>query len=184
MSVAVDWLGIKAEYVSTSITMQKLSEKHGVSVSAIKRRSTAENWTANRTTTEPEVYRKTVRKVIEKTATNEANRIVKLLAIGDKLAERLDLAVEQLDRMTVKNRRKTRVIEYGDLDARGKPTREVIDEVEEINVVDATIDRQGLQQLSMTLKNLRDVLQPDKADAPGGNSVAVVFEGELKEAAE
>lgn len=95
--MAADWMAIKTEYVTTRASMQKLAEKYGVSVSAIKRRSAAEKWAANRTRTEPKVYQKTVQKVIEKTANQEADRITRLLAVSDKLLRRVEQAADAME---------------------------------------------------------------------------------------
>lgn len=179
-----DWVAIKSEYVTTRASMRALAEKYGVPVDTIKKKAAADKWTEERTKLAPKVHQKIVQEVVRKTAAEEANRIVRLLDIGDKLAERLDLAADQLDRMTLRHKRKSKEVVYGDPDAKGKPTREIINEIEHVSVVEAPIDRQGLQQLSTTLKNLHAVMLPEKGDQGGAGSLSVNFEGAMKEAAE
>lgn len=158
MAVAVDWLKIKNEYICGGGSYRKLAEKYGVSVSAIKRRAAAGKWTANRARTEPQVHQKTVQKVIERTANQEADRIVRMLAVSDKLLDKLNQAVDELDRQTAKRVVKTKEIRYGDEDAKGKPVREVICENTEIVDIDGLpIDRLGLRQLAAALKDLQAV---------------------------
>lgn len=102
-----DWMAIKTEYVTTRTSMRALAEKFGVSVDAIKRKAAAEKWTEERTKLTPKIHQKTVQAVVRKTVTQEANRIVSLLAIGEKLAHRVDQAAEKdidsrdLQRLTV-----------------------------------------------------------------------------------
>lgn len=178
-----DWLKIKAEYISGCGSMRELSEKHGVSVSAIKRRSAKENWTANRTETAPKIHQKTVRKVVERTSDKAADRIVRLLSIGDKLADCLDQAAGELDRQTAKRTVKTKEVEYGDPDAKGRPTREVVrEDVEIVEVGGLPLDRMGLRQLAATLKDLRDVAQTGRTDGDELGKIAELMARLDKEA--
>lgn len=178
-----DWLKIKAEYISGCGSMRELAEKHGVSVSAIKRRSAKESWTANRTETEPKVNQKTVQKVIEKTADRESDRIVRLLSIGDKLAGCLDRAAGELDHQTAKRTVKVREIEYGDADVKGCPTREVVrEDVELVDIGGLPINPLGLRQLAAALKDLRDVAQTGGTGEDDLSKIAALMAGLDKEA--
>ena len=113
-----------------------------------------------------------------------ADRMEKWFAIGDKLLDKLDLAADQLNRTLITHKRKTKTLEYDDPDARGKPAKEIILEEEIPEDVPTPIDRQGLQQLSVILKNLRDALGPERNEAAGENRSTVTFEGDAKEWAE
>ena len=159
-----DWIKIRADYVSGGVSYSELSERHGVPLGSIKRHAAQEGWAAKRTETEPNRYQKTVRKVIERKAEHEADRITRLLSIGDKLAAKLDEATGQLDQKIVTHKRKTKTMEYGDQPACRKALKETTVEEEILEVVDAPLDRQGLQQLTTALKNLNDVA---KAADPG-----------------
>ena len=48
-------------------------------------------------------------------------------------------------------------MEYKDNTAIGKPTKEVIDETEHINVAAGPIDRLGLSQVTNALKNIKEL---------------------------
>lgn len=156
--MAIDWLTIKTEYITTRISLRKLAEKHGASFSTLEKKARKEGWNQERKETGDKIAEKVRQKTVASVATAEADRIVRMLAIGDKLLTKLDEAAEQLGQQTVRNKRKTRTIEYGGDKARGKPTREVTCEVEEIAVALAPIDRLGLQQLTAALKNLHGVV--------------------------
>ena len=155
-----DWVSIKADYVSGGVSYRELAEKHGVPLGSIKRHAATEGWAANRTETEPKRYQKTVQKIIDRKSTREADRLSRLLSIGDKLAEKLEQATAELDRQLIRNKKKTRTITYGDEKAPGKPTKEIIDEDEILAVMPAPIDWLGVQQLSSALKNLHEVIKP------------------------
>ncbi|MEG0270562.1 MAG: hypothetical protein RR653_12235 [Clostridia bacterium] len=147
-----DWLKIKAEYISGCGSMRELAQKHGMSLSAIKRRSAAEGWTANRTETAPIVRQKTVQRIIEKTVEQEATRIARLLAIGDKLSGKLDRAVEELGSLCTDRQKTCRTT----TDEDGTPlsvevTREVAREGR------AVISAAGARAIASALKDLRDI---------------------------
>ena len=163
--MAIDWLMIKNEYITGCGSMRELAEKHGVSQSVLRHRAAAERWKDERTNTAQKQHKKIVQTVVQKTADRESDRIVRLLSIGDRLADCLDQAAGELDRQTVKRSVKTKEVEYGDPDAKGRPTREVVrEDVEIVDVGGLPIDRIGLRQLAATLKDLRDVAQTGRTD--------------------
>lgn len=155
---AVDWLKIKNEYINGGGSYRKLAEKYGVSFATLRRKAKDEDWVSLKNKQQYKVSTKLAQKTAEKIAEQEANRMVKLLRMADRLGAQLDRAIGELDRQMVKNKRKHREIEYKDPKAPGRPTKEVIKETEQIEVVSGSIDRAGLQQLSMALKNLKDTI--------------------------
>lgn len=162
--VAVDWLAIKTEYISTRISLRKLAEKYGVSFSTIGKKAMNEKWNDERIDTGNKMETKAKQKIVSAVATQEADRIVRILSAGDKLLSRLEEATDQLDRTLAKHKRKTRTIEYEDAGAKGKPTREVTVEEEVLEVAPAPIDRQGVRLLAGALKDLLDVAKIGNTD--------------------
>ena len=75
----------------------------------------------------------------------------RLLSISDKMIDKIERAVEELDLAQVTNKTKTKVIEYKNGKRPDKPTKEVIEEKEEILAVSSIVDRKGLQQIAMSL---------------------------------
>ena len=179
-----DWTSIRADYVSGGGSFRVLAEKYGVSIDTIKKRAASEKWSLERTKVAPKLHQKTVRKVVERVADEKADRITRLLSIGDTLAAKLEQAAAELDKTLAKHKRKTKTVEYGDEDARGKPTKEVIVEEEILEAVDAPIDRLGMQQLSAALKNLRDVALTGKTDQVAMDKVDKLLEEITHAAAE
>ena len=156
--MAAEWLKIKNEYINGSISYRKLAEKYGVSVDAVKKKAAAEHWKDMRTKAAPILHQKVQEKCIEKIATSEANRIVSLLSLSDKLSAQLDRAIGELDSRVVTNTTKVKTIVYGNSASPCKPTKETVIEKEDCEVVQTLIDRQGLQQLSAALKNIKDTV--------------------------
>jgi len=111
------------------------------------------------------------------------DRVARLLDLGDRLTERLQTAIGQLDRQLVKEKSKTHTVEYGNADAKGKPTAETVCERESMEAVgDMPIDCQGLNQLTGVLKNLYAVMRAER-DSMGPSGQTVEFEGATKDAA-
>lgn len=159
--MAANWLKIRNEYINGTLSYRKLAQKHGVSVSALEKKARAEKWAERRRRQrdkiEAKVMQKTEERISERIAENEASRIERILELSDLLMEQLETAVTQLDLATTKKKHKIRKVEYKELSAAGKPTKEVVDEKVTIEIVDSIIDRAGLQKLSQALKNLKEI---------------------------
>ena len=92
---------------------------------------------------------------------SEVDRVTRLLAISDTLLSKIEQAVNELDIAQVTNKRKIKVIEYNNPERADKPTKEVIDETEEILAVKSIVDRKGLQQIATALKAVWDISLED-----------------------
>ena len=107
--------------------------------------------------------------------------MVRILGMADKLSDQLDQAISELDRQLTKKKKKRRQVEYKDPKAPGKPTREIIEETEELEVAEGPIDRLGLQQLTMALKNLKEVIADAESAAPAPDGEDDPLTAALKE---
>lgn len=67
-----------------------------------------------------------------------------------------------------RNKKKTKTVEY-DYKC-NKPSKEVINEEEEIKSYIDIIDRKGLKELTSALKDLNDILDPKEDDEEEDNS--------------
>lgn len=170
--MAVDWLKIKNEYINGGGSYRKLAEKYGVNKDTIATRAKAEGWAKRRQTQTDKIQTATLQKTAEKIAEREANRTARLLTLADRLSDKLEQAIAELDSHAVVNKHKTRVIQYGDAKTPGKPTREIVDEREEMVVVQSLIDRRGLQQVAAALKNIKDTISVPNDD--GGEQVVII----------
>jgi hypothetical protein len=92
----MDWAALETEYITTSISLRALADKHGVGQSKLKKRSTTEKWADKRNQ-----YRtKSVQKTIEKASdlTSEARAILHEAALtwAKRLLEYTPEEVENL----------------------------------------------------------------------------------------
>lgn len=154
---AVSWIEIEHEYVTDisrkPCSLEDLAKKYSIPIQTIKDQSATGKWSDKRT----EYKLKTNQKLIEKSSDADADRIVRLLSIADKAAEKAEQALGELEQYVVRDKEKVKTVEYNDKTAIGKPTKEVINETEHINIESGPIDRLGLSQVTGALKNLKDI---------------------------
>lgn len=167
-----DWIKIKNEYINTNISYRKLAEKYNVSFSTLQVRGKKERWKNERDKQCDKVEAKIRQKTADVIVKKEIKQIDRKYELADRLLDKLERAIEELDLSLVTNKRKVRTIEYKDDKAIGKPTKEVIDETEEILKMSGIVDRAGIKQLASALKDIRDV-QSEKDDSVGGQVVIV-----------
>lgn len=148
-----DWQAIKTEYITTDTSYRKLAQKHGVSYQAICHRSQEEGWIAQR----EQHTNKTVSKAIDKISSKKADKMARIDDLADKLLEKLEQAITELDLQLYKHTDKTKVIEYNNAQRPDKPTKETIHEEEKLLEAKSIVDRQGLKQIASALKDIKEV---------------------------
>lgn len=82
-----DWMAIKTEYVTGTISQRKLAEKYGVPPSSLNRRAKAEQWDAERGMLRDKTGQKTVEKV--------SDAVSDTAAIKARLDQKLWCLIEQ-----------------------------------------------------------------------------------------
>ena len=151
------WVEIEHEYVTDisrkPCSLEDLARKYSIPIQTIKDQSAPGKWSDKRA----EYKLKTNQKLIEKSSDADADRIVRLLSIADKAAEKAEQALGELEQYVVRDKKKVKTVEYKDNTAIGKPTKEIIDETERINIASGPIDRLGLSQVTGALKNLKEI---------------------------
>ena len=101
------------------------------------------------------------------------SREERILSISDSLLDKIEKSIAELDRCIVKNKEKTKTVEY-DYDTK-KPINEVVEEKEDIKVIDGMIDKMGLKQLVSTLKDIKDIHMSITGDTPADDEEAGVI---------
>ena len=148
-----DWQAIKTEYITTNTSYRKLAQKHGVGYSVIGERARLEGWVVQR-----EQFRnKTITKAVDKMSSKKADKMARIDDLADKLLEKLEQAITELDLQLYKHTDKTKVIEYNNSLRPDKPTKETIHEEEKLLEAKSIVDRQGLKQIASALKDIKEV---------------------------
>ena len=148
-----DWKKIKTEYITTDTSYRKLAQKYGVGYQTICHRSQAEGWIAER-----EQHRdKTITKTLDRISEKQADKLSRIDGLADRLLEKLEQAITELDLQLYKHTEKTKVIEYNNDRRPDKPTKETTHEDEKLLEVKSIIDRQGLKQIASALRDIKEV---------------------------
>ena len=136
-----DWQAIKTEYITTDTSYRKLAQKYGVRYATLQARAKEEKWTELR-----DRHRtSTVSKSLTKISNKQASKLARIEGITDKLLNKLEKAVDELDLEIIK--RKTKVD-----DGLTETTTETMEAVE-----GGIVDRAGLRQLTAALKDLKEI---------------------------
>lgn len=137
----IDWEAIKTEYITTTLSYRQLGEKYGLSHQMIAVRGKSGGWVELRRQYKDKVTAKTV----EKLASKKAGQRARVADLADKLMDKLEQAIDELDLRTTAHRIKT-------VDG----NREEVVEFEEATE-GGVVSRVGLRQLTAALKDLKEV---------------------------
>lgn len=94
----IDWVQIKAEYISGTMSASKLAEKYEVSVYAIRKRSGKERWQELRKQNQSETANKIAEKINTEKVKKTVREIDRVVAVASKLITKLNRAVNELDK--------------------------------------------------------------------------------------
>lgn len=92
---APDWEKIKTEYVTGSLSYQKLADKHSVSVNTLKGRAKREKWGDARAASRRKVQKRKQAKIENKLADEAAEETLDVLGVAYRLLEVISDKIEQ-----------------------------------------------------------------------------------------
>lgn len=194
-----DWQKIKTEYITTDTSYRKLAEKYGVSHVQIGNVGKQEGWVQLR----KQHLDKTLAKSLDADSQKKVDRLTRIQDATDKLLDKIERAISELDIQLFKETHKEKVIEYNNEDRPDKPTKEIVHEAEKLIEATSIVDRQGLKQIASALRDIKEVQmlkseldrqeqearianlqkQAEKGDGDQGK-ITVVLEGALKDYAQ
>ena len=180
MAKNVDWIAIKNEYINTNISYRKLADKYHISFSTLEKTARKEEWSKQRKEQCDKIETKVRQKTADKIAEKKADALSRVATAAEALLGKIEEATEQLDRHLVKNKKKTRTIEYKNEMRPDKSTKEIIEETEKTEFVSGDIDRTGLKMVVGALKDLKDVLKDDMGK-PANNGILEELKEYLKD---
>lgn len=169
-----DWKQLEKEYILSNYkTVSSFLKDKGIANNGNTKKST-KGWKNKKVLKEEQKSTKTIEKVIEKEAEKEAEQIVDIKSIANDLALNIIKANIELNMHIARNKTKTKTVEY-DYEC-NKPSKETIEEKEEIKSYLDIIDRQGLKQLTSALKDLNDILTNKKEEKENTQSLADIIQ--------
>ena len=148
-----DWQAIKTEYLTTDTSYRKLAQKYGVNPTTIAKRAGKEGWQTER----QHQASKTLSKALAADSRKKADRLTRIQDATDRLLEKIEQAITELDIQLAKETHREKVIEYNNIERQDKPTKEIVHETEKLIEFTSIIDRQGLKQIAAALKDIKEV---------------------------
>ena len=150
--MAVDWVGIKTEYITTETGYRKLADKYGVSFRTLSQKAKDEEWVQERRKHRENIVKKAVRKV----ANQESDKMARFCTVSDKLLNRIERIIEES--------------ETGDITAKDiRSLTAAVKDLKEIQGVRSELDR---QEQEARIANLRRQAQAE--EKVSGASLEVV----------
>ena len=190
-----EWAKIKTEYITTEISYRKLADKYGMTYTRLQTRAFEEGWKEER-----EAYKgKLVEKSVDLICEEQAERIARAIRIGDKMLEKVEESLAEIDMIMCRTTTTKKTVERDDED---EGVCEKTVSSEDYSMKKVAIDRAGLKQLSAVLKDLREIgifrseldkkeqearinkLRKDAEEESKDNTITVVFEGDMEEYAD
>lgn len=167
--MAPDWIKIRTEYISTSISLRKIAEKYGIPFQTVRDRAAREHWTELRKKQQHKIGTKTAQKTADRIADGTADRVARLLGATDRLLERAEQALDELDRTAVKHKSVERIVTKQISPETGEPVEITqTDEDVQIETVAAPVDAKALQQIAASLKVIKDIYTSPDTDNDSG----------------
>ncbi len=153
----MDWNKIKVEYIAGGTSYRKLAEKYGVSPSTLRKVAAKEQWTELRNKARTKRDSKLVDAIGNKEAKKAVDKLARVSDLTDKLLDKLEQAIGELDIQLYKQVTKTKEIEYNNEKRPDKPTKETIHEEEKVIEVKTVIDRSGLKAIASSLRDIKEI---------------------------
>ena len=129
----------KFDYITGDLRLSDIARKHGIGYEKLRYRAHKENWDAER----------------ESVRADENGREERILCLSDKLLDKIERSIDEIDQCLIKTKERTKSVEYDD--EFRKPLSESVTEKENIEIVDGLVDKMGLKQLVSTLKDIKDI---------------------------
>ncbi len=107
----------------------------------------------------------------------------RILELNDRILDKVESALADIDRSVLKLKEKQRTIEY-DAELK-KPIFEEVTESEKVEIIDSVIDTSALKQLVATLKEVKDInaaLMANSEDALEKSENGVIMLSAIDEA--
>lgn len=130
----MDWNRVRREYVSGSKSLRTLADEYHCSQSTLRKKAANEKWTEQRNTYRAKVEQKFMDVSVER----EVKRVERLHCLADKLMDKLEKAIDELDEMCS--------VEQED------------GEYKVVRVSGVAVDRAGAKQIAASLKDVKDLL--------------------------
>ena len=167
-----DWKQLEKDYILGDYkSVSSFLKDKGIKQNGSSKKST-KGWKEKKVLKEDKKSTKVIEKVLEKESEKEANKIIQVKDVANDLLSKIVQANNELNMHIARNKKKTKTktVEYNyDM---CKPSKEIINEEEEIKSYIDIIDRKGLKELTSALKDINDILTNKNEEGNNRQSLA------------
>ena len=153
----MDWEKIKAEYIAGGTSYRKLAEKYEITLAVLRNVAEREEWVKLKAQAQHKINTKIVDSVSKKEAKKAVDKLKRVSDLTDKLLDKLEQAIEELDIQLYKDVVRVKEIEYNNKQRPDKPTKETIHEEEKVIEHKTIIDRSGLKAIASSLRDIKEI---------------------------
>lgn len=168
----IDWVQIKAEYISGTMSASKLAEKYGVSVYAIRKRSGKERWQELRKQNQSETANKIAEKINTEKVKKTVREIDRVVAVASKLITKLNRAVNELDKDEELIKKKVTVKAEKSEDEKTATAEEEYSY--DYAKRKTLVNTKRAAQISKSLLNVRDILADYTTEQDEENALGII----------
>lgn len=168
----IDWATVKAEYVSGTMSVAKLADRYGISVSSISKKCASEHWQELRKQNQSETANKIAKKINTEKVKKTVREIDRVVAVASKLITKLNRAVNELDKDEELIKKKVTV------KAEKSEDEKTVTTEAEYNYDYAKrktlVNTKRAAQISKSLLNVRDILADYTSEQDEENAIGII----------
>lgn len=171
-----DWASIRAEYLKSNISLKKLGEKHGVSLSAMQKKSAQGKWSEKRKQLRADKAEKVSERLHERDVKQTVKDIERVCRTAGKLIDKVNKAIAQIDKQVYVSQDRKIITTK---ETKNNDGSETLDQTVKRNMrvkrFETLIDTKKLADLSKTLLNAKAVLTGEDGSADDTENSGIIL---------
>lgn len=171
-----DWASIRAEYLKSNISLKKLGEKHGVSLSAMQKKSAQGKWSEKRKQLRADKAEKVSERLHERDVKQTVKDIERVCRTAGKLIDKVNKALAQIDKQVYVSQDRKIITTK---ETKNNDGSETLDQTVKRNMrvkrFETLIDTKKLADLSKTLLNIKAVLTGEDGSADDTENSGIIL---------
>lgn len=171
-----DWASIRAEYLKSNISLKKLGEKHGVSLSAMQKKSAQGKWSEKRKQLRADKAEKVSERLHERDVKQTVKDIERVCRTAGKLIDKVNKALAQIDKQVYVSQDRKIITTK---ETKNNDGSETLDQTVKRNMrvkrFETLADTKKLADLSKTLLNIKAVLTGEDSSADDTENSGIIL---------
>lgn len=171
-----DWASIRAEYLKSNISLKKLGEKRGVSLSAMQKRSAQGKWSEKRKQLRADKAEKVSERLHERDVKQTVKDIERVCRTAGKLIDKVNKALAQIDKQVYVSQDRKIITTK---ETKNNDGSETLDQTVKRNMrvkrFETLADTKKLADLSKTLLNIKAVLTGEDGSADDTENSGIIL---------